>query len=38
MTIGHLVGRIESVFNEADDSQDSMASRTLESEDAILVG
>ncbi|TQN72140.1 Protein mms22, partial [Colletotrichum shisoi] len=37
MTIGHLVGRIESVFNEADDSQDSMASRTLESEDAILM-
>ncbi|KAJ0165315.1 Protein mms22, partial [Colletotrichum tanaceti] len=37
MTIGHLVGQIESVFNEADDSQDSMASRTLESEDAILM-
>ncbi|KAK1688511.1 Mus7/MMS22 family protein [Colletotrichum godetiae] len=36
-TLERLVGRIESVFNEADDSQDSMASRTLESEDAILM-
>ncbi|KAG7047854.1 Mus7/MMS22 family protein [Colletotrichum scovillei] len=36
-TLERLLGRIESVFNEADDSQDSMASRTLESEDAILM-
>ncbi|KAL0940652.1 mus7 mms22 family protein [Colletotrichum truncatum] len=32
-----LLGRIESVFNEADESQDSMASNTVESEDAILM-
>ncbi|WYZ37567.1 hypothetical protein EsH8_II_001073 [Colletotrichum jinshuiense] len=36
-TLERLLGRIESVFNEADDSQDSMASNTLESEDAILM-
>ncbi|KAK1968987.1 Mus7/MMS22 family protein [Colletotrichum sublineola] len=36
-TLERLLGKIESVFNEADDSQDSMASRTLESEDAILM-
>ncbi|KAK2033385.1 Mus7/MMS22 family protein [Colletotrichum zoysiae] len=36
-TLERLLGRIESVFNEADDSQDSMASGTLESEDAILM-
>ncbi|OLN80957.1 Protein MSP1-like protein 2 [Colletotrichum chlorophyti] len=36
-TVERLLTRIESVFNEADDSQDSMASRSMEWEDAILM-